>query len=47
MKVLILNSGFGSRMDSLTLEHPKCTTEISSYGYDIVPPAKTIKECWN
>lgn len=29
MKVLILNSGIGSRMGSLTLEHPKCMTEIS------------------
>lgn len=30
MKALILNSGFGSRMGSLTSEHPKCMTEISS-----------------
>lgn len=29
MKVLILNSGIGSRMGSLTSEHPKCMTEIS------------------
>ena len=30
MKALILNSGFGSRMGSLTSEHPKCMTEISA-----------------
>lgn len=30
MKVLILNSGLGSRMGVLTSEHPKCMTEISS-----------------
>ena len=29
MKVLILNSGMGSRMGLLTSEHPKCMTEIS------------------
>ena len=29
MKALILNSGMGSRMGSLTNEHPKCMTEIS------------------
>lgn len=29
MKALILNSGLGSRMGSLTSEHPKCMTEIS------------------
>lgn len=29
MKALILNSGIGSRMGKLTLEHPKCMTEIS------------------
>ncbi len=28
MKALILNSGLGSRMGSLTKEHPKCMTEI-------------------
>ena len=28
MKVLILNSGFGSRMGDLTKEHPKCMTEL-------------------
>ena len=31
MKALILNSGLGSRMGSLTSEHPKCMTEISSH----------------
>ena len=30
MKVLILNSGMGSRMGILTSEHPKCMTEISN-----------------
>lgn len=30
MKVLILNSGMGSRMGVLTSEHPKCMTKISS-----------------
>ena len=29
MKALILNSGMGSRMGSLTSKHPKCMTEIS------------------
>lgn len=29
MKALILNSGIGSRMGTLTLEHPKCMTMIS------------------
>ena len=31
MKVLILNSGLGSRMGVLTSEHPKCMTEISPH----------------
>ena len=31
MKALILNSGLGSRMGTLTSEHPKCMTEISSH----------------
>ena len=31
MKVLILNSGLGSRMGALTSEHPKCMTEISAH----------------
>lgn len=30
MKVLILNSGVGSRMGVLTSKHPKCMTEISN-----------------
>ena len=30
MKVLILNSGMGTRMGVLTKEHPKCMTDISS-----------------
>ena len=29
MKALILNSGLGSRMGTLTAEHPKCMTEIA------------------
>ena len=31
MKALILNSGLGSRMGSLTSEHPKCMTKISAH----------------
>ena len=31
MKALILNSGLGSRMGTLSTEHPKCMTEISSH----------------
>lgn len=30
MKALILNSGLGSRMGTLTSEHPKCMTDVSS-----------------
>ena len=30
MKALILNSGLGTRMGVLTIEHPKCMTEISA-----------------
>ena len=30
MKALILNSGLGSRMGAMVLEHPKCMTEISN-----------------
>lgn len=30
MKVIILNSGLGTRMGVLTSEHPKCMTEISA-----------------
>ena len=30
MKVLILNSGLGSRMGLLTSEHPKCMTDVSA-----------------
>ncbi len=30
MRVLILNSGLGSRMGEITAEHPKCMTEISA-----------------
>ena len=29
MKALILNSGLGKRMGTLTSEHPKCMTELS------------------
>ena len=29
MKALILNSGLGSRMGKLTLNHPKCMTQIA------------------
>ena len=30
MKAIILNSGMGSRMGSLTAEQPKCMTKISA-----------------
>lgn len=30
MKVLILNSGMGTRMGELTAEHPKCMTELAT-----------------
>ena len=30
MKALILNSGLGSRMGTLTMQHPKCMTELEN-----------------
>jgi phosphoenolpyruvate phosphomutase len=32
MKALILNSGLGHRMGTITKEHPKCMTEISAHN---------------
>lgn len=44
MKVLILNSGLGSRMGVLTSEHPKCMTEISSRETILSRQLKLIAE---
>ena len=44
MKALILNSGRGSRMGSLTSEHPKCMTKISSEDTILSRQLKLILE---
>ncbi|MDD3362081.1 MAG: phosphoenolpyruvate mutase [Hespellia sp.] len=44
MKVLILNSGMGSRMGILTSEHPKCMTEISAKETILSRQLKQISE---
>lgn len=44
MKVLILNSGMGSRMGTLTSEKPKCMTEISPNETIISRQLKQITE---
>ena len=44
MKVLILNSGVGSRMGVLTSEHPKCMTEISASETILSRQLKIIAE---
>lgn len=44
MKVLILNSGMGSRMGVLTSEHPKCMTELSSRETILSRQLKQIAE---
>ena len=44
MKVLILNSGMGSRMGVLTSEHPKCMTEISSTETILSRQLKQVEE---
>lgn len=44
MKVLILNSGMGSRMGVLTSEHPKCMTEISNKDTILSRQLKMIAE---
>lgn len=44
MKALILNSGLGSRMGTLTSEHPKCMTEISAHETILSRQLKLIAE---
>ena len=44
MKVLILNSGLGSRMGVLTSEHPKCMTEITAHDTILSRQLKLIAE---
>jgi len=44
MKILILNSGMGSRMGVLTSEHPKCMTEISNTETILSRQLKMISE---
>ena len=43
MKVLILNSGLGTRMGSLTKNQPKCMTDIGSYETILSRQLKIIK----
>ena len=45
MKVLILNSGMGSRMGVLTSEHPKCMTDISSRETILSRQLQQIANC--
>lgn len=45
MKVLILNSGIGKRMGSLTSEHPKCMTEIGKGETIISRQLKQLQQC--
>ena len=44
MKALILNSGLGSRMGNITLEKPKCMTEISDSETILSRQLKAIAE---
>lgn len=44
MKVLILNSGMGSRMGVLTKEHPKCMTDLKDNDTILSRQLKIIKE---
>ena len=44
MKVLILNSGIGSRMGVITSKHPKCMTEISAHETILSRQLKQIVE---
>lgn len=44
MKALILNSGMGNRMGALTLEHPKCMTEIDNKDTILSRQLKMIAE---
>ena len=42
MKVVILNSGMGTRMGVLTKEHPKCMTEIAENETILSAQLKTV-----
>ena len=44
MKALILNSGMGTRMGMLTLEHPKCMTELSATETILSRQLRQIRE---
>lgn len=44
MKALILNSGMGTRMGTLTSEHPKCMTEISARETIISRQLRQLRE---
>ena len=44
MKVLILNSGLGSRMGVLTTEHPKCMTDISERDTILSRQLRVVRE---
>lgn len=44
MKVLILNSGLGSRMGVLTTEHPKCMTDISARDTILSRQLRVVKD---
>lgn len=44
MKVLILNSGMGTRMGVLTKEHPKCMTDISNVDTILSRQLKIIEK---
>ena len=44
MKVLILNSGMGSRMGVLTSEHPKCMTDLTNNETILSRQLNIIKE---
>lgn len=45
MKALILNSGMGTRMGSLTSEHPKCMTEIDGRETILSRQLKLLHQC--
>ena len=42
MKVVILNSGMGTRMGVLTKEHPKCMTDLSESETILSAQLKTV-----
>ncbi|SET21656.1 Choline kinase [Natronincola peptidivorans] len=45
MKALILNSGMGKRMGTLTREHPKCMTEIEGQETILSRQLKLLQQC--